>query len=201
MRLGPRRRKGTWKIGSPKACEGRLQPLAITLDTLHSVVCRTEIAEIDPLNDEAMLAAVAKVTTPEIARQVMAILRAHWSTNDTEIIRFRAGIVHSLSDLAYYCPVIEWLEKKDVEVVAMFNIDNTKCYSWLAHYGQRNEPSGKDGQRWRDTWVHWGIESMDCLRILFEASQNLAGILQWTTKDIVRLYCRVAPEEKESDEE
>jgi len=202
MRLGLRLRRGMWEIGSPKTCEPELQPLATALHTMHLCVSRTEIAEIRLLDDNAMLEAVARFTTREIAPKIMAILKAHWTTNDAKILRFRASVVYSMSKVDEYCVVVQWLEIDDVEVVAIFNMRNPKRYSWLAHYAKLNSAScGKDGERWSDTRVYLEFESMPHLRALFEASQNLAGVLQWPTKDIVRLYCRVQPEEIESDEE
>ena len=169
---------------------------------MHSCVSNTEIAQIDPLDDNAMLEATARFTTHEIARKIMSILKAHWTANDAKILRFRASVVYSLSNVDDYCVVVEWLETDDVEVVAIFNIHNPKRYSWLAHYAKLSSGGcGKDGERWSDTWAYLEFESMPQLKTLLEACQNLAGVLQWPIKDIVRLYCRVEPEEIESDEE
>ena len=149
-----------------------------------------------------MLEATARFTTREIASKIMSILKAHWTKNDAKILRFRASVVYSLSNVDEYCVVVEWLEIDDVEVVAIFDIQNPKCYSWLAHYAKLNTASCvKDAERWSDTRVYLEFESMPHLKTLFEACQNLAGVLQWPTKLIVRLYCRVEPEEIESDEE
>jgi hypothetical protein len=149
-----------------------------------------------------MSTAVAKFTTREIAGKIMGILKAHWTTNDTKILRFRASIVHAVADLDYYCPVVEWVESGDVKVVALFNIENSRCYSWLAYYVKpASEPSEKDQAGQEEKWVHWEVESMGHLRTLFEAAANLAGVLQWRTKDIVRVYCRIESREVESGEE
>lgn len=201
--LQPRISRGYWKISSPTSCQDELQPLAITVDTVHLLVCREGIEEITPLNDDTMTEAVATFSAPEIARRVMSALTSHWSTYNPQITRFRASIIHSLSNFAYFCPIVEWVEEGGIEAVAIFNIENASCYSWLAHYGQRNcgDHCEHDGQRWGKTWVQWSIESMARLRTLFEAAQNLAGVLQWSTKDIVRLYCGVEPEKGDSEEE
>jgi len=198
-------RKASWKIGrNPEDCDPTLRPLATSLHTMHSLVSKNAIAEITgPLNDKAMLRCLAKFTTVEIGTNILCHLKAHWRTYDRHITRFRASIVHSLTNPAYYCPVVEWVESDTVEVVALFNIENHDCYSWLAHYAQKakSDPDDEKLETWEDTWVEWHIENIDRLRTLFEASRNLGGVLGWSTKDIVRLYCRVEPREKESDEE
>jgi len=169
---------------------------------MHSLVSKNAIAEISgPLNDRAMLRSLARFTSTEIGNKILSHLKAHWRSYEPRITHFRASIVHSLTNSAYYCPVVEWVESNDVEVVAVFNIENQHCYSWLAHYAQKAKCSPKREGPWEDTWVHWEIENMGRLRTLLEASRNLQGVLEWSTKDIVRLYCLIEPCEKESDEE
>jgi hypothetical protein len=149
-----------------------------------------------------MSAAVAKFTSGEVAGKIMKILKAHWTTNDAQILRFRASIVQAVADLDDYCPVVEGVENGDVKVIALFNIENSRGYSWLAYYVKpAAEPGEKDQPGKDEKWVHWEVESMGRLRTLFEAAANLAGVLQWHTKDIVRVYCRIESREVESDEE
>jgi hypothetical protein len=190
-----------WRISPGESSPEKLRPLANTLSALHQVVSKTEIPEIGLGDEKAMTAAVAKFTSAEIATKIMGILKAHWSTNDAKILRFRASIVHAVADLDYYCPVVEWVETGDVKVVALFNIENPRCYSWLAYYVKSAAEGGEKGQSYQGRkWVHWETESMGRLRTLFEAAANLAGILQWLTEDIVRIYCRIEPHEVESEE-
>jgi hypothetical protein len=193
---------GHWGIPPGESCPEKLRPLANTLSALHQVVSKTEIPEIGPGDEKAMSTAVAKFTTGEIAGKVMGLLKAHWATNDTKILRFRASIVHAVADLDYYCPVVEWVETGDVQVVALFNIENQRGYSWLGYYVKpAAEPGEKGASDQGEKWVHWETESMEHLRTLFEAAANLAGVLQWRTKDIVRVYCRIESREEESEEE
>jgi hypothetical protein len=172
-------------------------PLHKVLETVHERVAKNEIEGQRPPTRKSMLASIAKFTTLEIAQRVLSSLEVQW--NGARITRFRSSVVYALICPEIYCPVVEWIENDDTEVVMFFNIGSPNAYSWLAHYGIL---TGEKGQgRWSKTHVEFLAESMGYLKVLFEAAQHLAGVLAWHTKDIVRLYCRIPPKVPESNEE
>jgi hypothetical protein len=171
--------------------------LHMVLETVHERVAKNEIEGKRNPTRKSMLASIAKFTTLEIAQQVLSSLEVQW--NGAKITRFRSSVVYALISPEIYCPVVEWIENDDTEVVMFFNIGSPNAYSWLAHYGKL---TGKKGQgRWSETHVEFLAESMGYLKVLYEAAQHLIGVLAWDTKDIVRLYCRIPPQAPENNEE
>ena len=171
--------------------------LLSVLETVHERVSKNEIEVKEALTDQTMLAAIAKFTNASIANKILSSLKALW--NGANITRFRSSVVYALISPEIYCPVVEWVENGDTEVVAFFNIGSPNEYSWLAHYGKLTREKGQ--RKWEKTYVKFCAETMGYLKVLFEAAEHLGGVLGWGTKDIVRLYCRIPPQEPETNEE
>ena len=180
-----------------KKCLEWMKPLYCVLEKVHAQVTMNEIELKGPLNDRKMLAAIAKFTNHKIAKRTLSCLKAIWK--GTRITRFRSSVVYALISPEIYCPVVEWIENDDTEVVAFFNIGGQNEYSWLAHYQKVNREEGQ--RRLSRTYVKFCAEAMGYLKVLFEAAQHLSGVLAWDTKDILRLYCRLQPHEAETPEE
>ena len=183
-------------MDAKKYAEG-LKVLLSVLETVHERVSSNEIEVKDPLTDRIILAAIVKFTNHRIANKMLSSLKTLW--NGASITRFRSSVVYPLISLEIYCPVVEWVENGDTEVVAFFNIGSRNEYTWLAHYGKLTREKGQ--RKWDKTYVKFSAETMGYLKVLFEAAEHLGGVLGWDTKDIVRLYCRIPPQEPETNEE
>jgi len=175
-----------------------MKPLHCVLEKVHAQVAMNEIELTGPLNnDKKILAAIAKFTNLKIAKRTLLCLNAIWK--GARITRFRSSAVYALISHDIYCPVIEWIENDDTEVVAFFNIGSENEYSWLAHYQKVTCEGGQ--RRFSKTYVKFCAEEMGYLKVLFEAAEHLSGVLAWDTNDILRLYCRLEPQEVETPEE
>lgn len=196
------RSRGNCTIASVRSEEDReffrqMDPLHKVLESVHERVAKNEIEGEQKPTRKSMLASIAKFTTLEMAQRVLSSLEVQW--NGARITRFRSSVVYALISPDIYCPVVEWIENDDTEVVMFFNIGSPNAYSWLAHYGKLTGEKGKG--RWSETQVEFLAESMGYLKVLFEAAQHLTGVLAWDTKDIVRLYCKIPPKALENNEE
>lgn len=180
-----------------RKCLERMKPLLRVLDKVHGQVAMNEIEFNGPLNDKKMLAAIAKFTNHKIAKRTLSSLKAIWK--GARITRFRSSVVYALISPEIYCPVVEWIENDDTEVVAFFNIGSPNEYSWLAHYQTVNREDGQ--RRLSKMYVKFCAEGMGYLKVLFEAAEHLSGVLAWDTKDILALYCRLEPQEVQTPEE
>ena len=174
-----------------------MKPLHCVLEKVHAQVAMNEIELKGPPNDKKMLAAIAKFTNLKIAKRTLLCLKAIWK--GARITRFRSSVVYALISHDIYCPVIEWIENDDTEVVAFFNVGSQNEYSWLAHYQKVTCEGGQ--RRFSKTYVKFCAEEMGYLKVLFEAAEHLSGVLAWDTNDILRLYCRLEPQEVETPEE
>jgi hypothetical protein len=132
-------------------------------------------------------------TTPEVAQRIVCCLQKHFAATDATLTRFRASIVYSMTDDEIAWPVVEWTENDDTEVIAIFYIDEDappEVCSWLMHYGVGILEDSKNGMRWEKTYISWNVGGIDHLQLLFEAAQQLLGILRWSPQDILQLYCK-----------
>lgn len=132
-------------------------------------------------------------TTPEVSRKIVSSLQKHLSTTDAHVTRFRASIIYSMTNDECAWPVVEWTENDDTEVIAIFYIDEdapSEACSWLMHYGVGILEDSKNGMRWENTYISWSVGDMDHLKSLFEAAQQLLGVLKWSVHDMLQLYCK-----------
>ena len=174
-----------------------LKVLLSVLETVHERVSKNEIEVKEPPTDRIILAAIAKFTNIQIANKILSSLKTLW--NGATITQFRSSVVYALISSEIYCPVVEWVENDDTEVVAFFNIGSRNEYTWLAHYGKLMREKGQ--RKWDKTYVKFSAETMGYLKVLFEAAEHLGGVLGWDTKDIVQLYCRIPPQVPQTNEE
>jgi hypothetical protein len=114
-----------------------------------------------------------------IARTVVKVLR---SKTDS-MTGFRATLVDALVNNTCW-PVVEWKEGTDVYVLVIFLF--TKCGSanWLLHRATQ------DLENWKCESVSWNVGHLEHLRTLFGGAQHILGMLDWSVKDMINLYCQ-----------
>ena len=110
---------------------------------------------------------------------------------------FRVSVLFAFLDDDRSWPVVEWKQGTDTEFIALFHFDDTLCRpevcSWLVHYGSGILPEPTDEARWTVTSIAWGVTDMSHLKTLFGAAQHFLGILEWSPKVALNLYCAADP--------
>ena len=99
------------------------------------------------------------------------------------ITAFRPLIIYPMTDSGQWWPLLQWKEG-NTDVVAIFDMDeeNPANCSWLM-----GKSTGK-GLSTRTSLV-WNVQDMAVLKTLFQAAQQLLGILEMPKNDAVKLYC------------
>lgn len=165
---------------------------ACVIQNVHILCTRKAIPE-GKTDVETMLALVSVWTTPTRARKIVSSLQKHLTATNAIVTRFRASIIYSLTNDDCAWPVVEWTENDDTEAIAIFYIDEeapSEVCSWLMHYGVGIVGDSPKSLRWEKTYISWCVGDMEHLRSLFEAAQQLLGVLKWSVKDMLQLYCK-----------
>ena len=114
-----------------------------------------------------------------IARTVVKVLRSKTES----MTGFRATLVESLIDKTSW-PVIEWKEGSDTCVLVIFLFTRCGTANWLCHRALHQ------GDNWQHSNISWNVGHLDHLRTLFGGAQHLLGMLDWSVKDMITLYCQ-----------
>lgn len=99
------------------------------------------------------------------------------------IMAFRALVIYHMTESRQSWPLLQWKED-GVDVIVIFDLDKEKpenC-SWLM-----GRITGK-GLSARVS-LAWNVQDMSTLKTLFQAAQQLVGILEMPKNDAVKLYC------------
>ena len=193
----------TTKPTQCKKCFKQFKGLESILRKLHLQLTRNAILEGNT-DMQSIWDKVSIWTDPDVSRRITCSLNRHFKATNATITRFRASIIHSLTD-EWTWPIVEWTEIDGSEVVAIFFIDEdapSDVCGWLMHTGRGLIENPEDGaSRWEKTSIDWNVGEMEDLHSLFEAAEQLWGILQWPTQDMLRLYCGTGDAETWSNEE
>ena len=125
-------------------------------------------------------------------------------TASPSIRSLRVSLVYSFADEDKSWLVVEWKEDVDLNVIAIFDFDDfddRKPCSWLMHYCHYVSSSLPGNQRhWNQSSVAWMVADLGILKGLLQAVQHILGILTWSKRDAMRLYCETNPSPCSSEE-
>jgi hypothetical protein len=114
-------------------------------------------------------------TTTKAATAILDYLGRYKPTRDKSSA-LRATQIRPISNSYKPWPVLSWKEGDDIDVLAIFKINEEGPCSCLMHYGQER-CWGTDGRRWTTSYTAWSVNSIDHIQELFVAAAHLAEVV------------------------
>jgi hypothetical protein len=128
----------------------------------------------------------------------------HLQSTKAQMTALRATAAHPLVDDASSWPVVEWKEGDDIEVLAIFHVDEDveepESCSWVTHTGVGPCEDDKTERRWKKSSVAWNVGHLGHLKTLFGAAQHILSFLEWSVADAFVLYCQSDPKDCSAEE-
>ena len=134
----------------------------------------------------------------QTATPIVAFLDRKFTSCTAAITGFRAGQIPTTDANDPYYPVVQWQEGREMEVMALFRIEEGNSFNTLLHYGE-GITYQRDGRRWRRSTLEWQVSSLDHLGKLLTLAHQALGIHHWPEEELRRrLY---EPEPVDNPEE
>ena len=178
-----------------------MRGLFAPLVELHRKVSASPPADSDSLDWTTIHNVISVVINTEIAAEIVRCLQQYSRSVNASIRSLRASLVYSFADEDKSWLVLEWKEEADTNVIGIFDFENCKPCSWLMHYSHRVSSSSLGNQKcWTQSSVTWMVVDLEILKGLLQAVQHILGILTWSKRDAMRLYCETNPSTCSSEE-
>jgi hypothetical protein len=127
----------------------------------------------------------------EAAMLITECLERHFRGVDAAITGLRASGLYEIGDQD--C-VVEWREGAETEVIAVFTVENTRLP--LNHVMLFGVGMGwhKAGKRFKQSFLKFQVENMQCLGSLLGVLQCVLGVPHWKQPEMPALYLAGDPE-------
>jgi hypothetical protein len=178
-----------------------MRGLFTPLVELHRKISASPPADSDSLDWTTIHTVISVVVNTEIAAEIVRCLQHYSRSVNTSIRSLRASLVYSFADEDKSWLVLEWKEHADTNVIGIFDFEDLEPCSWLMHYNHRVSSSSLGSQNcWTQSSVTWMVVDLEILKGLLQAVQHILGILTWSKRDAMRLYCETNPSACSSEE-
>lgn len=130
-------------------------------------------------------------------------LTAYTLSRDSRITALRASTIFWFGDDDASWTVIEWVEDNGTRSLAIFHFGEPNELgqgSWLMHSGLSVSDGILEKPCWENSRIDWDVADVNHLKILFGVAQHVAGMLDWSVGDAMKLYCERNSEEESTSE-
>jgi hypothetical protein len=182
-----------------------LAPHAQGLERLHRKLARRIIPTLPTKSGGSIILQriSAGCASLEVASLINRSLMAYVSSRNARIKALRCSKVLWFTDDKTSWPLVEWVEDNGTSNLAIFHIEDPnepRQGSWLMHSGLGVSDEASKNRCWENSRIDWDVADIDHLKTLFGVAQHVAGMLEWSVADAMKLYYERNTEEESASE-